>query len=121
MKTSRVLLKSEYYKLAGTELEQVYPHLPSGSRVLVVEEEEKIVGTWALIPYYHAECVWIHPDYEANPNIARKLLIGMYDLMKSVGVNAVVTASTSPRVSKILEKLGAIKLPGEHYALGRRR
>lgn len=123
MKITRVLLKNEYPKLVGTELETVYPNLPEGSKVLVVEDEEteKILGTWALIPYYHAECVWIHPNYEGNAGIARRLLLGMYELMKGAGVNAVLTASMSNRVTRILKKLGAVKLPGEHYALGRRR
>jgi hypothetical protein len=41
----------------------------------------------------------------------------MFKVAKSQGARAVNTASLSTEVSGMLESLGGVKLPGDHYAV----
>jgi hypothetical protein len=50
---TRLLPREEWARLAGTELETVYPVLPQGSHVIVIEDDGRIVGCWAVYPQWH--------------------------------------------------------------------
>lgn len=106
----------EWYKLDGMEAESVWPLLnPDRDRVIVVENDEKIVGSWILMQVFHMECVWVHPDHRGNGSVARRLLSGMMNLIKSLGLKGAVTNSMTPEIDKIIEKLNGVKIPGEFY------
>ncbi len=115
--TKRVLKRREYSRLKGTELEEVYAGLSKDSKVIVVEDEGEIVGTWALIPYYHVECFWISEKHRKLGGVAKGLFQFMFGLLRSMGVKSVWTASVDEKVDKFIIRLGAVKLPGNHFAL----
>lgn len=115
--TARILPRDEYSKLAGTELETVWPLLPETAVVIVVEHDAQIVGTWALFPLTHVEGCWIAPEHRGKAVVAGHLVRTMRAVARSMGARAVVTASTSIDVSSLLAKLGAVQLPGEHFSL----
>lgn len=117
MFTSKLIRVNEANKLVGTECEGLIPHLtPDGPYVLVVEKDDFVVGTWALIETHHAECVGIHPAYRNNPVVARRLIRGMMQMARAVGAKNLVTAALTEDVEKlIVEHLDGTELPGKHF------
>ena len=104
-------------KLAGTELETVWPHLPEGARVVGVFDGELLVGCWAVFPIVHVEGLWVHPEYRKNPRVGRRLLFGMTQAALGMGARAVNTAAVTDDVAAMLDKAGAVELPGRHFSL----
>jgi hypothetical protein len=114
--TTRILPRDEWTKLAGTDLEPVYAHLPDDTQIVVVENDEGlIIGHWAVIRYVHVECVWIDEAHRKGGSVARRLLTQMRKAARAWGAKAVWTASMDPEVSQLLVKLRAQPLPGDHY------
>lgn len=114
---TRLLPRDEWHRLAGTELETVWPVLPFGSQIVVVEDDDLIVACWALFPMLHVEGAWVRPEYRGNPRVARRLLAGMENTAQAMGATVVATAALTPEIGEILDKLGAIELPGRHFSL----
>jgi hypothetical protein len=115
--TTRELPRSEWSKLAGTELESVSQHLPDAARVLVVEEDGDVIGCWAFFPVIHAEGVYIAEAHRGKSAVARRLLKGMREIVCSMGAKAVCTAAETPDVEALIGGLGGVKLPGTHWVL----
>lgn len=116
--TSRILPPDEWPKLTGTEAETVWPLLnPAQAHVLVVEDGSVIVGCWVLMPVLHAECLWIADAHRGKASVARRLWTGMRRLALSLGVSTVATAAISDDVRGLLDHVGAVKVPGDHYAM----
>jgi len=115
--TRRILPHDEWPKLAGTALEAVWPLLPpERTSILVVEDEETIIGCWAFLWALHAEGVWVHPAHQGKSAVARHLLHGLKDVAGSLGAGAVVTSAVDPGVAAMLEQLGAEPFP-QSYTL----
>jgi hypothetical protein len=122
--TTRILPPEEYPRLAGTELELVWPTLPMDAAVVVVEDGTEIVGCWAAFTLAHVEGVWVAPAHRGKTSVARRLLGGMRRaLAEQFGATGAITGAMSDEVRGILDGLGAQKLPGDHYvlSLGSRR
>lgn len=116
--TTRTLPREEFGRLVGTELEAVAPILPPAATVLVVEDAGQIVGCWALFPVWHAEGLWIAPAHRGKGGVARRLLAGLRTAAHAQGARAVATAATDERVESMLDRLGAVALPGVHFSMG---
>lgn len=114
---TRVLPRAEWAKLAGTELEAVWPVLPDSAQVIAVEDGERIIACWALYALWHVEGVWIDPAYRKAGSAARRLLQGMWRLARGVGARTVLTGAISDDVRDLIGRLGGFKLPGDHYVL----
>lgn len=118
MTTTRILPPSEWHRLAGTEVESIVPGLvPEHTAVLVVERDGAIVGTWVLMRMAHVECFWVAPQHRGKAGVAGRLLRSMRGLLHEWGVSAPITGSVTPEVTSMIERLGGIRLPGEHFAL----
>jgi hypothetical protein len=118
--TTRLLPTDEWARLAGTELETVWPHLPDTARVIVVENEAgAIVGCWALFTSVHAEGVWIAPEHRKGSVVARRLLVGMKRQLEDMDATAFMTGAVSDDVRHIIQALGGTALPGEQYVIER--
>ena len=116
--TTRVLPPGEWPRLAGTEAESLWPLLnPASASVLVVEDEEAIVGVWVLMSVLHAECLWIAAEHRGKTAVARRLWSGMQRVATDRGAKVVATAAISDDVRALLEHVGAMKVPGDHYAM----
>lgn len=108
--TARVLPRKEWGRLAGTQLETVVPILRrERGRVLVVEHEGEIVGCVALYRLWHLEGLEL-----ATPSATRALLGAIK--AQTATLPGVVSWAQHPRVSELLERLGAEWMPGRHYA-----
>lgn len=118
---TRVLHPSEYEKLENFSVSQISNSLPIGARVIVVEHEGKVVGTWSLIPYYHLECMEVVEAHRGKGKVARKLLSFMFSLLASLKLEAVITSCIDEVTEGMIKKLGGSELPGKHFALGIRK
>jgi hypothetical protein len=119
--TTRLLPPAEWSRLAGTELEQVYPLLdPMSAKVLVVEQAGIIVACWALIPYLHVEGMWLHPMHRRTRTglrIWQELWAAMRSLVHVLGERVVLTAACTDDVRSLINRLGGRPLPGDHYVI----
>lgn len=115
--TSRILPSEEWPRLAGTELESVWPVVdPKRVQILVVEDGDQIIACWGVFPTVHLEGVWVHPDHRKRSGVARRLLRSMRKLLTG-SVDPVITGSVSPEVDQLIAHLGGIALPGTQYVL----
>ena len=117
--TTRILPPNEYPKLIGTELGILVEsdRMPANTEVLVVEDGEKIVGCWSLMMFSHCEGIWIHPDYRLKPSVTRRLWTGMQDLARMHGVTRILTGCLQRNIQRLLERAGAVQIPGLTYAI----
>lgn len=116
--TTRVLPPEEWHRLTGTEVESIVPGLdPAQTAVLVVEDGDAIIGTWVLLRMAHVECFWIDPAHRGKAGVAARLLRSMRALTRRWGTPCPLTAAVTPDVAQMIERLGGIRLPGEHFAL----
>lgn len=115
--TTRILPPDEWARLAGTEAETVWPHLPPSAHVLVVEQDDQIVGCWVLMSVLHAECLWIASAHRGKASVARRLWAFMRRTAAGLGAPVVATAAVTDDVRRLLEHVGATKVPGDHYAM----
>jgi N-acetylglutamate synthase-like GNAT family acetyltransferase len=116
--TTRLLPPEEWARLAGTELETVWPHLHAASaQIVVVEQDGQIVGCWALMRVVHVEGVWIAPAYRGKASVAKRLLQGMRRAAAQWGAKTVATAALTDDVRRLVAHLGGVALPGEHFVM----
>lgn len=115
--TLRILPRIEWVRLAGTELEHAWEHLPKGALIVVVEEGETIVGCWAVAPYVHVEGLWVHPEHRMRGRVGYRLLGGMAEVARSLGVDRVLTCAMADDVRDLLKHVGATPIPGETYVI----
>lgn len=113
--TARILAKSEWHKLAETDAACLLPYLSDAAQIVAVEHAGVLVGCQVLQPVLHAEGLWIHPDYRKRVSVARRL----WALVKETahdhfGVPWFATGCASEDVQRLLEHVGAVKLP-DHY------
>lgn len=115
--TSRILDPSDWHRLVGTEVEHVWPLLnPEQTQILVIEDEGEIVGTLTLVSIWHAECLWIHPDYRKGCGVMRRLIDGMWNTAHRLGAKRLWSGSLSDATTNILHRLGAHEIPGRSFS-----
>lgn len=101
---------SQWHALEGTELETVHPHLPHSARVWVIEDDQKnIVACGAFFPIRHHEGLWVTEKHRGSREVWT--LIG--DVFAAH--QPFLTASASPGVARLLERVGAEPLPGAFW------
>ena len=116
--SARVLPPEEWHRLEGTEAGPLWREFnPENTRVLVVEEDGKIVGTWIMLRTVHAECIWIAPSHRGRFGVSKGLLRGMRGVAKEWDVDRVVTGSVSPHVTDLIKRLGGFPIQCESFVL----
>lgn len=117
--TSHILDRSEWYRLAETELPlDVWSRLdPASVQIVVVEENGVIVRCWATMAIRHVEGFWCRKDHRGKPGTLRKLFLGMRELLVRHGATVVVTQAETKDLVHLLESAGASRLPGESFLL----
>jgi N-acetylglutamate synthase-like GNAT family acetyltransferase len=119
--TSRVLPVEEWDRLVGTEADVCRGLDPAHTHVLVVEDSGAIVGTWALTRVVHAECLWIREDHRKRGGVGRRLLALMRSGARAMGAGPVWTGAMSDEVRMLIEHFGGTRVPGDSYLLPMRR
>lgn len=116
--STRILPPEEWPRLNGTEAEALWPHLdPEISRVLVVEQDGEIVGTWTVMRLVHVECVWIREDMRGRFGVVKRLLSGMRAIARGWGARTVLTGAMTDQVRALIASLGGQPLPGDHFVI----
>jgi|SRR5215510_732841 len=87
------------------------------TNIMVVEKDNEIIAHWALTPIYHAEGVWIKPEFRGNPTVVKNLLRGMKVMAENVGAPFVITNTSDDKVKELLRKIEAEKLIGDYFAI----
>ena len=114
--TTRVLPPEEWPKLAGTEAETVWPHIPpDAAEIIVVEDDGQIVGCHILVTVLHAECLWIHPEKRGRSSVARRLWARVCEAARAKGAHHLMTGCADARVRGLLDHVGATKMPCDQY------
>lgn len=115
--TARIVTASEHaHRLVGTELAAVVPLLPPSALVVVVEEGDALLGCFTLVPLYHFEAFWIAPQSRKKAGVFRALIRALGRLSHELGFQTVLAGALDSQVDHILRRLGALELPGRHYA-----
>lgn len=114
--TSRILPHEEWARLEGTELGPVWRALdPAVARVIVVEDTYgQIAGCWSLLPFVHAEGLWIAPAHRGKSAVLRQLWQALISSANEIGIQSVVTSAASDEVAEILVKRGARPMPASY-------
>lgn len=114
---TRLLPHSEWEKLVGTEAEPLIGEMdPNEVFVLVVEKDDKVIGSWLLVLKWHAECVWIHPDERHNPVVAGRLIQGMKKMALAVNTKNLLTSAVNPEIEHLITShLKGVELPGKMF------
>lgn len=113
---TRILPPAEYPRLADTESAEFIPLLTESSKVLVIEDDGRIVGCEIFQLILHGEGLWIHPDYRGKTSVARRLWVGMKKTVKEhFGVQWFATSAATPQVHDLLVHVGAVRVPVENY------
>jgi len=120
--TRRELPRSEWARLAGTELAPAIAAdvFPADTRLVVVEDDAgAIVGAWAVIRYVHVEGLWIAPTHRGRGRVLRHLLAGMRDVARSWGAAAVWTAAQTADVARLIVGYGGRQFPTDidHFVM----
>jgi len=115
--TVRELPPREWARLSETELGPLIEAMPPAhTMVLVVEDDEgQIVGCWGCYSILHVEGLWIREDHRRKGSVGRRLWTAMRAFLVAKGAGGAVTASMDHDVTAMLERVGARKLPGEHF------
>lgn len=120
MITSRVLPEDEWPRLAGTELETVWPHLdPSSACIRVVEDGGRIVGHAVLFSAWHLESAWIAPEYRRGVRVGRRLLSGVRADLRARHVREVLMMAMGDVGRRLCQRFGrrALHLWCDHYSV----
>lgn len=116
---ARLLPPDEWPKLAGTELETVWPHLDKAkAKIVVVEHEDgTILACWSLFPIWHVEGVFVHPGHRGRGRVAKRLVDYMGAVCQHEGITHVVTGCISDQVRELLEHFNAVEIPGQQFTI----
>lgn len=117
--TTRVLPPSEWPRLAGTELEPLIDQMdPDQTEVVsVLDDDGRLVACWGLFRVYHVEGLWVHPDYRKRGKVGYRLIEAMWALCRRLGVKRVATGARTQDVRDMIDRLGGVPLPGEHFVI----
>lgn len=88
---------------------------PTMARVVVVEEAGQIVGAWCLLTAIHLEGAWIAPSHRCRVGVVRRLVAGVFEILRVCEARVVYTAAVDPDVGRLARKLGFERFPGEWF------
>jgi GNAT superfamily N-acetyltransferase len=115
--TSRILPLAEWGRLGETELPKVLPYVkPEDAQIVVVEDDGRIVGCWAVLRIVHLEGVWIAPAYRGRGSVARRLLAKTLETARAWAGSWAMTGADTDEVRRLIEQhLHGVKVPMDTY------
>jgi hypothetical protein len=119
--THRILPPAEWPRLKGTPLGDELAKLAipaQGLTIFVVEDEAgQIVAHWSAFVALHGEQVWVRKDHRKKAAPIKHLLAAQAEFAATLGASHYITHSASDEVTRLLQTLGAARLPGEPYSV----
>jgi L-amino acid N-acyltransferase YncA len=113
--TTRVLHPDEWARLDGSELARALPRLP-GARVIVCEDEGRVLGHLALVPMWHVEGAEID-EAQRGRGVLQALIAGMHAEARALGVSTVFPAAASDGMVHLIQRIGGVEIPARWFAL----
>lgn len=108
---ARILERGEWDRLPAT-LAPLFSAIDThGAAVLVVEDGDEVVACVALLNLPHLEGAWIAPSRRKNPAVGKALVLGIVRLVLERTTGWVLASSDEESVVRLLEHLGAERLP----------
>jgi GNAT superfamily N-acetyltransferase len=118
----RLLPRDEWWRLEHTGIPLLPATRPEDVDVVVVEHGNKVVACLTVLRVTHFEGAWVDPE-RRGLGATRALLRLATELARVRGDEWVMAGAEDgdERMTKVLGRLGAVKLPMEPYvlALGR--
>lgn len=110
--TTRVLPPDEWPRLAGTDLETVWPNLdPHHACVVVVEQDQEIVACVSVLRQVVLECLWVAPSHRAKSRLGWRVLQRALQVGKWLGAKVVFTLPATDALMDQVLRLGGVRLP----------
>lgn len=115
--TTRSLQPSEWHRLS-TDYAAVLPHVqPSDVEIVVVEDGDRIVASWAVMRIVHLEGLWIDPDYRGRVSVARRLYRATMAAVQRWTTGWAMTGADTDTVRAMLATVGAVHVPMDVYVM----
>lgn len=117
MITTRVLPPLEWDRPEVAELMTLHPFVAdTDMQIIVVEDEGKIVGRWAVLRLVHLEGVWIDEAYRRKPSAVKSLLQATIAAARRWTDRLVMTGSADPLTHRLVTKhLNGKSIPIEQF------
>lgn len=91
---------------------------PDSAVVLVLRDEAgKIVGSWFATTLVLLEGLFIDPEHRNKPAAAKRLLLGMIELLKEREVKSALTVTVDPVVRRMAGTAGFQEIDGTLHLL----
>ena len=114
---ARLLPASEWPRLDGTQLGDVWHVLPSDAKVVVVEDNGVIVGTCTLLPAIHAEGLGVAESYQKHGAVLRLLLRTVAETVAETGRKSMICGAQTDEMAEYLTRWGGIPAPARLFAM----
>ena len=115
---TRILPTEEWGRLQGNALSMLLPYVRQEDvQVLVVEDEGKIIATWAVMRITHLEGLWCDPAYRGNAGVTRRLIGLANQVAAPTSQGWVMTGSDTDHVAALLRRVGGKKIPMDTWVM----
>lgn len=112
MYVARLLPPDEWPRLAGTDLESVWPHLdPTTARIVVVERQGRIIGAVSVLRQVVLECLWVAPEWRARSTVGGHVLRLALQVAKHWGVRMAFTLPATDGLMAQAVRCGGVRIP----------
>jgi GNAT superfamily N-acetyltransferase len=115
---ARILPASEWARLDPAHT-PVFPGIAPYDMTMIVVEDDlgQIVASTSIIRATHLEGTWVDPEHR-NAGVSRSLLRLASEVARNTGMNWVFTGAADDHTRRILDRMGATKIPMDTYVLG---
>lgn len=92
---------------------------PAHWRIIVAEQDTRIVAFTCLYEAVHYEPIWIHEDFRRHPQLFQDLWHVSKQVLDEAGVQLLFAQvpDTLPQQKRLIEKFGFQPAPGQLYLL----
>lgn len=104
----RILSADEFDRedlVAIFESNQAFIPNPLVSNIQVAEKDGKIIGLAVLQPQYHAEPIWVHPEYR-DTNLHKSLIESLLNPLKSLKNLRIFIFAPNSKIVTLAERFG---------------
>jgi hypothetical protein len=91
---------------------------PFTARVIVAEQEDRIVGLWVAQTQVHIEPVWIDAAHRSS-TLPKRMFNKLLELLDSCSLKSAFCFADRPEIADYLGRLGLVELPYRTFQLTR--
>ncbi len=102
-------------ELPGSSLAELEHFEQLEGIIVVAEHDGVLVGHWPLILTWHAEPLYLKPEYRKSGPALKQLLEGLFATMRNADVQSAVVIIEEPELQEAASRLGFQPVPGQLY------